>query len=196
MRSSVDGRHGKMRAVPMLPGAGRRCWSFHCRHRRGHLEIWRGLCCGMALVFRTGATACGISVGYHSKASRNSRKIRDGVCRPPCPLHTANVARIPPSSTRPEAPSPAAEEREGPSKTQRKHEMHALQDLGRTLVGLDPGRLATLALPERLVDAIALLRKITQARGATAPAAVHRPPDARCRPRAAARGNVRVGQRQ
>ena len=116
----------------------------------------------MALAFRTGATACGISVGYHSKASRDSRKTRDRVSRSRCPLHTANVARIPPNSTRPEAPSRAADEREGPSKTQRKHEMHALQDLGRTLVGLDPGRLATLALPERLVDAIALLRKVSK----------------------------------
>ncbi|MBU6484458.1 MAG: DUF615 domain-containing protein [Betaproteobacteria bacterium] len=72
------------------------------------------------------------------------------------------MARIPPNSTRLEAPSDAADEREGPSKTQRKHEMHALQDLGRTLVGLDPERLATLALPERLVDAIALLRKVSK----------------------------------
>ncbi|MDE2360990.1 MAG: DUF615 domain-containing protein [Betaproteobacteria bacterium] len=146
----------------MLPDAGRRCWSFHCRHRRGHLGIWRGLRCEMALAFCTGATACGISVGYHSKASPDSRKLRDGVGRSPCPLHTSNVARIPPNSTRLEAPSDAADEREGPSKTQRKHEMHALQDLGRTLVGLDPERLATLALPERLVDAIALLRKVSK----------------------------------
>lgn len=51
---------------------------------------------------------------------------------------------------------------EPPSKTQRKHEMHALQDLGRELVELDPSRVATLGLPERLVDAIALARKLTR----------------------------------
>ncbi|HEV2219176.1 MAG TPA: ribosome biogenesis factor YjgA [Casimicrobiaceae bacterium] len=65
-------------------------------------------------------------------------------------------------STHREASLPAAEGFEGPSKTQRKHEMHALQDLGQALVGLDPERLATLALPERLVDAIALLRKLNK----------------------------------
>ena len=72
------------------------------------------------------------------------------------------MARTPPNSSRPEASPTVDEEREGPSKTQRKHEMHALQELGLTLVGLDPGRLATLALPERLVDAIALLRKLSK----------------------------------
>jgi ribosome-associated protein len=49
-----------------------------------------------------------------------------------------------------------------PSKTRRKLEMQALQDLGASLVTLDPKRLATLALPERLVDAIALARSVTQ----------------------------------
>lgn len=52
-----------------------------------------------------------------------------------------------------------------PSKTRRKAEMHARQDLGETLVGLDPGRFAEIAaeagLPERLVDAIVAARGIT-----------------------------------
>jgi ribosome-associated protein len=52
-----------------------------------------------------------------------------------------------------------------PSKTQQKREMHALQDLGETLVALDSRRFAELAaeigLPERLVDAIAATRGIT-----------------------------------
>lgn len=48
----------------------------------------------------------------------------------------------------------------GPSKTQRKHEMHALQDLGEALIALDPQRLAVLDLPDRLVDAIAEARSI------------------------------------
>ena len=49
-----------------------------------------------------------------------------------------------------------------PSKTRLKREMEALQDLGTTLVGLPPGRLAKLDLPERLVDAIGLARGITK----------------------------------
>jgi ribosome-associated protein len=52
-----------------------------------------------------------------------------------------------------------------PSKTRRKSEMHALQDLGEALVALDAGRLAELAaeagLPERLVEAVAQARTIT-----------------------------------
>ena len=51
---------------------------------------------------------------------------------------------------------------EAPSKTRRKNEMHALQDLGVALVALDPRRLATLDLPERLADAIALARTVTR----------------------------------
>ena len=52
-----------------------------------------------------------------------------------------------------------------PSKTRRKAEMHALQDMGEALVALDPKRLAQLAaeapLPARLVDAIVEARSIT-----------------------------------
>jgi ribosome-associated protein len=52
-----------------------------------------------------------------------------------------------------------------PSKTRRKAEMHALQDMGEVLIGLDPKRLAALAeevsLPPRLVDAILEARSIT-----------------------------------
>jgi ribosome-associated protein len=49
-----------------------------------------------------------------------------------------------------------------PSKTRRKAEMHALQDLGEAMVRLSPARLAALALPERLADAIAAARQITK----------------------------------
>ncbi|MEO8755256.1 MAG: ribosome biogenesis factor YjgA [Casimicrobiaceae bacterium] len=52
-------------------------------------------------------------------------------------------------------PDPAA-----PSKTRRKHAMHALQDLGESLVALDPKRLPELELPERLVDAVLQARGI------------------------------------
>jgi ribosome-associated protein len=55
-----------------------------------------------------------------------------------------------------------------PSKSRRKAEMHALQDVGEALVLLEPKRLAELAaevaLPERLCDAIREARSIT-ARG-------------------------------
>jgi ribosome-associated protein len=49
-----------------------------------------------------------------------------------------------------------------PSKTRLKREMASLQDLGVSLVDLDPARLAALNLPERLADAIALARGITR----------------------------------
>lgn len=52
-----------------------------------------------------------------------------------------------------------------PSKTRRKAEMHALQDMGEALIMLDPKRLAELAseaaLPDRLVEAIRDARSIT-----------------------------------
>ncbi|MDQ3186911.1 MAG: DUF615 domain-containing protein [Pseudomonadota bacterium] len=41
-----------------------------------------------------------------------------------------------------------------PSKTRRKQEMHALQDIGEQLVQLDLKRLAELGLPETLTDAL------------------------------------------
>ena len=61
-------------------------------------------------------------------------------------------ASLPPREIAPDAPS----------KTKRKRDMHALQDLGAELVALDAKRLASLDLPERLVDAIALARTITR----------------------------------
>jgi ribosome-associated protein len=56
-------------------------------------------------------------------------------------------------------PAPDAGIPEAASKTRRKLEMHELQDLGVALVALDPRRLATLELPEPLVDAIVLARR-------------------------------------
>jgi ribosome-associated protein len=62
-------------------------------------------------------------------------------------------------------PDAAAAEDLPPSKTRRKAEMHALQDMGEILVGLDSKRLAMLAeeaaLPPRLVEAILEARSIT-----------------------------------
>jgi ribosome-associated protein len=54
---------------------------------------------------------------------------------------------------------------EAPSKSERKRAMHELQALGEALIELDPGRLAALDLPERLADAIAQARGITQHEG-------------------------------
>jgi len=52
-----------------------------------------------------------------------------------------------------------------PSKTRRKAEMHALQDVGEALIELDPKRLAELAsevaLPARLVEAVREAQTIT-----------------------------------
>jgi len=62
----------------------------------------------------------------------------------------------------PEHPSASETLPPAPSKTRRKHEMQALQDLGAELCALDSGRLASLDLPERLVDAIVLARSITR----------------------------------
>jgi ribosome-associated protein len=63
-------------------------------------------------------------------------------------------------------PAAAAEARDAaPSKSQRKREMHALQDLGEALVALEPPRFRELcaecALPEPLVEAIVAARSIT-----------------------------------
>jgi ribosome-associated protein len=59
----------------------------------------------------------------------------------------------------------AADAGSPPSKTRRKHAMHALQDLGEALVALDPRRLQELDLPERLVDAVVQARGITAHEG-------------------------------
>jgi len=69
-----------------------------------------------------------------------------------------------PRASRPDADvdDPAGDAAAPPSKTRRKHEMHALQDLGEQLVSLDPARLRTLDLPERLHDAVLLARTITR----------------------------------
>lgn len=50
---------------------------------------------------------------------------------------------------------------EGPSKSQQKRDMQALQDLGAELVRLPEQQLGSLDLPEKLRDAIALARRIT-----------------------------------
>jgi ribosome-associated protein len=57
---------------------------------------------------------------------------------------------------------PPAEDDGVPSKTRRKQEMHALQDLGERLAGLAPDKLAQLGLPERLAIAIDEYRRFNK----------------------------------
>lgn len=54
---------------------------------------------------------------------------------------------------------------EPPSKTQLKKKMQGLQSLGEELLELTPARLAALALPEKLGDALAGLRRIRDHEG-------------------------------
>ncbi len=54
---------------------------------------------------------------------------------------------------------------DGPSKSQRKRDMHALQALGERLVELPASQLERIDLPPELVDAIALARRITAHEG-------------------------------
>lgn len=49
-----------------------------------------------------------------------------------------------------------------PSKTQRKKEMLALQDLGAELLSLNEQQLAAMALPENLHEAVAAAKRITK----------------------------------
>ena len=63
-------------------------------------------------------------------------------------------------------PTPADEPHfEGPSKTRRKKDMQALQDLGEQLVALSAERLAKVPLPESLADAVHEAHRITSHEG-------------------------------
>jgi ribosome-associated protein len=62
-----------------------------------------------------------------------------------------------------DAPDPGDEPvYDGPSKSQRKREMLDLQALGERLATLGEERLASLGLPERLVDAVRQARRLTK----------------------------------
>jgi ribosome-associated protein len=58
-----------------------------------------------------------------------------------------------------------APEYDGPSKTQRKNDAHALQTLGAALVALNRERLAQIGLPESLRDAVLAAQRITAHEG-------------------------------
>jgi ribosome-associated protein len=111
----------------------------------------------------------GILLGYHNKGLRLGRPCASD--DPPISARTMprpderliRQARAGSAAADPAAGGP----REDPplSKTRRKAQMHALQDMGEALVALEPKRLAELAaeasLPETLVDAIRDAREIT-----------------------------------
>lgn len=59
-------------------------------------------------------------------------------------------------------PKNDSEQESPPSKTRRKHAMHALQDIGEQLVALDPRQIAEFDLPETLVDALLEAQRITK----------------------------------
>jgi len=61
--------------------------------------------------------------------------------------------------------APDQEDPGRPSKSARKREAHAAQDLGETLVGMRDAELEALDLPERLIDAIREARRITSRAG-------------------------------
>lgn len=75
------------------------------------------------------------------------------------------------TTSHPDAPGPVPgpwddrPEDEGPSKSQRKRDMHALQDLGERLVVLSEDRLRRMDLPIDLLDAVLLARRVTAREG-------------------------------
>jgi len=56
----------------------------------------------------------------------------------------------------------AADAPDRPSKSQRKRDMHSLQDMGAELAGLSAERLARIAMPERLREALREAQRITR----------------------------------
>ena len=101
---------------------------------------------------------CIARVGYHSKAPSHAVLRRPNARTVDATPHAMRTIAHEPRA----GSLPAPEKAERPSKTQRKEMMHALQDLGRELVELEPSRVATLGLPEQLSEAIALARKLTR----------------------------------
>ncbi|MCP5264909.1 MAG: DUF615 domain-containing protein [Burkholderiaceae bacterium] len=90
--------------------------------------------------------------------------------------HVRHDSPATPPSADPASPSPSPNETGSavdpddsrgarPSKTQRKHEMHALQALGEKLVPLSAERLAKLPLPPELLEAIELAQRISSREG-------------------------------
>ncbi len=65
-----------------------------------------------------------------------------------------------PNADLPHDADPEGDLYDGPSKSQRKRDMQALQDLGQELADLSVERLRTLELPERLLEALLAIKTI------------------------------------
>jgi ribosome-associated protein len=65
----------------------------------------------------------------------------------------------------PGAAEEPSDDYDGPSKSQRKRDSHELQALGERLVELAPSAFARLDLPQDLIDAVVMARKITAREG-------------------------------
>ncbi len=73
------------------------------------------------------------------------------------PVHSTMTASLPADESMNQQPLPTGSQR--PSKTRRKQDSHALQDLGEAVIALPDDRLRDLALPEILLDAIVLHKR-------------------------------------
>lgn len=69
------------------------------------------------------------------------------------------------NNANPSGPPDDAPYRDGPSKTQRKNDAHARQELGAALVALNRDLLSQVELPESLRDAVLAAQKITAHEG-------------------------------
>ncbi len=69
------------------------------------------------------------------------------------PAHPLLMSPLPPAKDTPDFDEP-------PSKSQRKRDMNALQDIGAELVGLNDQQLASVELPESLRDAVQEARRL------------------------------------
>jgi ribosome-associated protein len=80
-------------------------------------------------------------------------------------MSTPKHHRLPAFNGPSQALPPDATPEDGPSKSQRKREMLELQRLGERLLTLPAHKIAALALPESLADALHLARRITAHEG-------------------------------
>jgi len=100
------------------------------------------------------ATAAGSGTGPGSESDSTEE---DDFPADAAALHAARVARAIDNARLVDPEAPGSEEPfeyDGPSKSQRKRDMTALQKLGAQLIELPTSVLRTLELPERLTDAI------------------------------------------
>jgi ribosome-associated protein len=88
--------------------------------------------------------------------------VADGALEPGAPLQP-NLRIDPTAAATGDGDRDELDDR--PSKSQRKRDMHALQDLGERLIALQPERLRRMDIPGKLLDAIELAQRITSREG-------------------------------